>query len=449
MKLFSMDWFLTEKQKELQSLKVEEQKIKNELLEKQLHKEEDPIHSVKPYRRIILTNEVLTIVLTDGSIITKSNATKDDYDKATNAKFEADLFTICSVPQAVEKGSDIKVEIEQKAARNIDLLIGHEDFEVTENSVYVYGEDRQLIKRSVPAILVNRFVEVLNKPDEYQSVRKFWLKCCLNPNAQSAEDLYQFLTYHHFKIDRHGNFYAYRRVVSRSGDNKDLIEFISNTYTKVKAVWKKKPSDYLIWKDEKEDNFILSPHGTGNPLYTFIGNLQSLYLDLPNIQKKNYTSAHTGEEDYKVGEVISMPRNDGDDNNSISCSKGYHAASKKYDYSSFGDTPILVIINPMDVLAVPRGEDGKLRTCRWFFASVLTNEEQHILDNEEFDVTDLGDVFEEKCLENMSEYVKNSFSEEVKRHTFTLSGITSKEVSSIITSLEEMKEVLNKRVVNV
>lgn len=41
-----------------------------------------------------------------------------------------------------------------------------------------------------------------------------------------------------------------------------------------------------------------------------------------------------------------------------------HAASKEYDYSGFGDQDILVIINPMHVLAVPEGEIGKLRTCR-------------------------------------------------------------------------------------
>ena len=36
----------------------------------------------------------------------------------------------------------------------------------------------------------------------------------------------------------------------------------------------------------------------------------------------SYTSAHTGREDYKIGEVISMPRQNGDDNNQVSCSKG-------------------------------------------------------------------------------------------------------------------------------
>jgi hypothetical protein len=132
----------------------------------------------------------------------------------------------------------------------------------------------------------------------------------------------------------------------------------------------------------------------------------------------------------------------------MSCSKGFHAASKAYDYSGFGDTPILVIINPMDVLAVPLGEVGKLRTCRWFFATTLPEDEKYILDDEDFDVADLGDVFEEKCLDNLEAYVKNSFAEEVKRHTFTLSNISSVEVSKITKSLQEMKDVISSRVIN-
>ena len=166
------------------------------------------------------------------------------------------------------------------------------------------------------------------------------------------------------------------------------------------------------------------------------------------MKENRYTSAHTGQEDYRVGNVISMPRNEGDDDNSISCSMGFHAASKEYDYSGFGDQDILVIINPMSVLAVPKGEVGKLRTCRWFFAMTLEKDERYILDEEDFNVLELGDIYNEKCFENIEEYVKNGFTEEVKRHTFTLPTLSSKELSTIINSLEEISNVINNRVVD-
>jgi len=180
--------------------------------------------------------------------------------------------------------------------------------------------------------------------------------------------------------------------------------------------------------------------------YKVIGNLDSLYKDLPTMKENWYTDSHTHSFDYRVGKSVSMPRYMGDDNNEISCSKGFHAASMKYDYSGFGDTPILMIINPMDVLAVPMNEVGKLRTCRWFFAMTLPEDEKYILEDESFDVTDLGDIFEEECMNDLKEYVQTSFAEEVQRHTFDIPQISATELSNVVKSLTKMKELISKRV---
>ena len=108
-----------------------------------------------------------------------------------------------------------------------------------------------------------------------------------------------------------------------------------------------------------------------------------------------------------------------------------------------------MIVNPMDVLAVPVGEVGKLRTCRWFFATTLPEDEKYILDDAEFDVTELGNIFEEKCMANLQDHVTNSFAEEVKRHTYTIPSISTTDISDMIGKLEEMTSVINKRVVKV
>ena len=77
----------------------------------------------------------------------------------------------------------------------------------------------------------------------------------------------------------------------------------------------------------------------------------------------------------------------------------------------------------------------------------LEKDERYILDEEDFNVLELGDIFNEKCFEDIEEHVKNGFTEEVKRHTFTLPTLSSKELSRIINSLEEMSNVINNRVV--
>ena len=193
------------------------------------------------------------------------------------------------------------IDFRQSLFRDKDL----DDFDVREDSVYLKG-----IERSMPQLLVEKFIEVIHNINnstedvipnydsyvDYSSLKKFWLKCCLNPNAQSSEDLYKFLAKHKFKIDRHGNFYAYRRVKSLDNTNKELVEFVSNAYTKVKAVWKKNVDSYVVLENNGEYSFEKVNTGgvhKGNNL----GTLKELYLNLPNYQSNSYTSAHTGEED--------------------------------------------------------------------------------------------------------------------------------------------------------
>ena len=454
--LFSLDWFKSERQVELEKLKNKEQKLKNRLLEQQLMtKEVDPLEVVtfnsKPYNTLRLINNILSVTLRDNTLLTKTNATEEDYYGIKSSFTEEEVISIMICPeQKVERDAFEKEYKKKEALRNgIEFLTRFSMFTVKNDSLYLKGVDR-----SIPQLLAERFLEItdhlyfeeeVERSIEFCSLRKFWLKCCLNPNAQSAEDLYVFLAHHQFKIDGHGNFYAYRRVVSKESTDDELIDFVSNIYNKIKAVWKKNPANYDVHVGVDGVYFMLLADQDNKDI-SYVGNLKDLYLDLPNMASNSYTSAHTGREDYKVGSVISMPRHQGDDNNQMSCSKGFHAASKEYDYSGFGDTPILVIINPMDVLSVPVGEVGKLRTCRWFFAMTLTEDEEHILDDQDFDVTDLGDVFEEACGEDLESYVHNSFTEEVQRHTFTIPQMSNIQINKIVKTLNEMKDEIEKRV---
>lgn len=446
-KFLSLDWFL-----EMLHLKKKEEKIA-----------EEKINNVneKPYSVIKMVNNVITVVLRDGTVLTRVNATDADFDACTAAETIIEVRDIMEgkeVPKPMKKEEEEYKPTKEEVASVIKgyaVLQTIPEFTIEGKAVY-WG----VVRRSLPQQLLEaicRLVENQGTPltmeelkdyEPYQSLKKFWMKCCLNPNAQSAEDLYTFLSNHKFKIDRHGNFYAYRRVVSKSTANKPLAEFVSNTYIKIKAVWKKSPKNFRIVTIPNSDEYKLvdNKFNVTDTEYVCLGDLEFLYKDLPKMTQMTYTSAHTGKEDYRIGEVISMPRHEGDDNNSVSCSKGFHAASKKYDYSGFGDTPILMIINPFDVLSVPRGEVGKLRTCRWFFACVLSEEEKYILDEEAFDVTDLGDTFEEKCMENLSEHIHTICAEEVKRHTFHLPKWEEGEVKRIINSLEEMTAVVKSRV---
>ncbi len=451
MSLFSLSWFKSNKEEPKIEKKENDLSIKLTFKgDEKVDRKELYIAGVdRPYKKVKLVNDVLTVILNDGCVVSKCNSTHEEFLKVRTSATEKELLGFMTSDTGKNEFKKLEQQhaYEQVMFEKVAALINHEDFEIKDNSIYLKGVDR-----SIPELLVTEFARVINEEhtDAYNSLKNFWLKCCLNPNAQSAEDLYKFLSHHQFKIDKHGNFYAYRRVVKiRTDDNTELVEFIANAYNKVKAVWKKRPVDHVVYEINKEyhvTSIVGFAKVTSNFEIKNYGNLKELYLGLDKMVGNRYTDDHTRSYDYRVGQVISMPRHHGNDDNSVSCSKGFHAASKEYDYSGFGDTPILVIINPIDVLAVPLNEEGKLRMCRWFFATTLPEDEQYILDDEEFDVTDLGDIFEEKCMEGLTEYVQNSFAEEVQRHTFNIPKLTAGELSSIVTSLEQMQEVISKRI---
>ena len=457
MSLFSLKWFRSNNQEKLEKLELEKKEKELELLNLQLKE------SKKLYKVLSLVNNNLTVVLQDGSIISKSNATENDVQEIKLATSESEILRIVKDVNIQQEKVTEKLTREdaEMYSKGFELFQYLDDFYTEGNTAYLSGTNR-----SLPELLVKKFIEIitrvdkvfseeslqekLNKDEEYISHKKFFMWCCLNPNAQSAEDLYGFLEKHNMKIDRHGNFYAYRRVKSIGNVNKELVDFISNSYNKVKAIWKKSPKKFRVITIPDSNKYELktADFNVEDTEYICLGDLEYLYLNLPNMKENRYTDAHTGKMDYRVGQIASIPRDEGDDDNTVNCGKGLHICSSEYDYSGFGDVPVLAIVNPMDVLAAPVNEVSKLRTSRWFFAMTLPENEKYILDEEDFNVLELGDIYSEKCFEDIEEHVKNGFTEEVKRHTFTLPTLSSKELSRIINSLEEMSNVINNRVVD-
>ena len=173
---------------------------------------------------------------------------------------------------------------------------------------------------------------------------------------------------------------AYRRVVSKGGDNADYISSISNLYIKVRTVWKYNPDLYLVVKRNEAYKAVKS--GKQKDSDVIVGTLSDLYKDLVNLDTEQFTDDRTGRCDYRIGIENRMHRASGNQSNKYSCSDGFHLASKAYDYSYFGDAAVLCVFNPMDTLAVPQGESGKLRVCAFTILATLDGEEENaILDS--------------------------------------------------------------------
>jgi hypothetical protein len=115
--MFSLNWFKSKKERQLEELRHE---IQVKQLEKELERIDNAppismwqsststawqpqslvpqpayqikIEDVKPYKTVKMVNNVLTVVLNDGSILSKSNATEEDFEDVRCALDEFEII---------------------------------------------------------------------------------------------------------------------------------------------------------------------------------------------------------------------------------------------------------------------------------------------------------------------------------------------------------------------
>lgn len=98
---------------------------------------------------------------------------------------------------------------------------------------------------------------------------------------------------------------------------------------------------------------------------------QGFFIAYRNVDTTNeegvYTDRHSHTFKIKIGEVVTMPRNECDCDSNNECSRGLHLASKNWlNRNYYGTVGLVCLCNPADVVAVPfNSEYGKLRTCAY------------------------------------------------------------------------------------
>jgi hypothetical protein len=495
--MLSLKWFKSAIERTIE--KVVENKIEQAFNE--LDNEEGQVApsytpAKKPYLNIKMVNDTLTIVLNDGNIITKSPANADDFTKAKACTTEACLLNLVGSPEVQSERRKAEAEYEKAKAiqRGAEYLATLDQFEMKNNALYLKG-----INRTLPPLLVEEFLEVVGRHggtdnDEFNALHRFFMWCCLNPRAEVSDKLFNFLKKNSFKITKQGFFVALRNVVTLHGSN-ELVHFVSNAYNKVKAVWKKKPDDYLVFLKDGEYKMVaksifeeLEPcthcdengtvpcsdeydcddewndcddscecpecYGSGT-VYKhceeqygeLIGNLTELYLDLPNRAENRFTDAHTRTFDIRIGRPVNMPMEQCRWNTDDCGAEGLHFTSDEIHYVGCGDTSVLVLINPMKVVGI--GE-SKGRCYEYLPIMTVPREEAtEILHDLDFDTLELDESYAIRELENLAEKAKEGFTAEAKKYDFNLPALSAVEVYTIVRSLDEIKQEISKRIVEI
>jgi hypothetical protein len=524
MGLFSLSWFKSQKQKQLDELQHE---IEVKRLEKTLRylepgESKEPTYystttavvtpvcvpAPKPYSNIKIVNDVLTVVLNDGSIITKSKATPEDFNNARECKTEACLLSLVGSPDILKEKQEAQAAYEKAKAiqKGAEYLAKFDDFEMKDGSLYIKG-----INRSIPPLMVDEFLriiglhsynsmdnvtdreidevnELIQEDEEYQSLKRFFMWCCLNPRAEVADKLYNFLKKNSFRITKQGFFVALHNVVTLHGST-ELVQFISNAYNKVKAVWKKSPADYTVFLENGEYRIVHKdwlfkveectceycdgtgtvpcddyggedscdcPECDGEGMYEHtvkidngeeIGNLTDLYLDLPNRAENRFTDAHTKTFDIRIGRPVNMPMEQCRWNTDDCGAEGLHFTSDEIHYVGCGDTSVLVLINPMKVVGI--GE-SKGRCYEYLPIMTVPREEAtEILHDLDFDTMELDESYAIRELENLGTKAREGFIAEAKKYEFNLPALSAVEVLKIVKNLDEIRQEISKRIVNI
>lgn len=168
----------------------------------------------------------------------------------------------------------------------------------------VYWED--VSKLSMPTELVKAVLDAEFEHDEVRldTYRNFWTLMSLNPDERCRKNLFWFLNKNGLVISRCGFFVAYRNANYHSKD----------------------------------------PDGT-----------------------VVYTDAHSGKTRIRIGEVVTMPREECDTVQEHTCSRGLHLGARSWlKRNYYGSQGLVCLCNPADVVAVPPlDEYGKLRTCAY------------------------------------------------------------------------------------
>ena len=504
-KFLSLEWFKGTAEKAIE--KVIANKLENLIEQDEQNDIPECFAKTKPYLNIKLINDTLTVVLQDGSIISKPDATEEHFINARNASTESELLNIIASQRVYEERQVAEAEMEKAKAlqQGISLLNNLDDFIVEGNTVYLAGTSR-----SLPQLLIEKFVEIaarvdyytgfgdlqkaLNNDEEYLSLKRFFMWCCLNPRAEVANELYRFLNENSFRITKQGFFVALRNVVTLHG-SPELVHFVSNTYNKVKAVWKKNPDEYTVflehgeyklvhddkltkiethttnvcpdclgdggWEDEDgwEDGEWVDCEtcdGKGDvEEYTYdevwpidhgqkIGKLTELYLDLPNREENRFTDDWTKTFDIRIGQVTSMPMDQCNWSTQDCAAAGLHFTADQIHYVGCGDQSVLVLINPMKVVGI-----GQHKGRCYEYLPIMTvprEEATEILHDISFNTLELDEDYAIRELDNLADKAQLGFITEASKYEFNLPTLSSRELKNIVASLDDMKQEITKRV---
>ena len=367
-----------------------------------------------------------------------------------NENSEEEILAVKEIfaPKLTAKEKEIKAEIAE-AERTKSVLEwmqeiernGDEHFEVKGAKLFMKD-----INITIPEFLALEFFDRRESQEDLSSFINFWRLCALNPDARVREDLYKFLKGNDMTVTQFGCFIGYRNANIKEEGNKELNEFVAKQWAKTKK-WKKSPKKRWVVGQEGNYKIVKSEPDV------CIGNLDEMYNKLSEAEGRTvYTDAHSGTTTIIIGEPVTIDRSECDADPNQTCSRGLHIGKSTWlKENYYGNVGLAVLVNPMNVVAVPYDGGIKLRCSEYLPISLIDyDEDGNVIP---FDSTTFEYEYAEHTVEELEKLCTESRFESLKEHEIIQKEIDKDSLKYIYnettTSLDEMNQAIQNKVVKV
>lgn len=306
------------------------------------------------------------------------------------------------------------------------------------------------INITVPEDLVWEFYKRKDSEEDTKAMLNFWRLLALNNDPRCRENTFKFLQKHQLSITPSGYFIGYRNVnIYQEGNNKELNDFVNKMWIKIKG-WKKSPKNYSVVLTEEGYDILLETDVVETLFTKIIGNLDNLYNNPTNDQETIYTDNHTGKFRIKIGEMVSMPKEQCDHSQDNECSRGLHISSSSWTKkNNFGQQGIVCLVNPSDIVSIPYADAGKMRCWRYLPIGLAEYDDNGNIIPIETNTFEYQ--FSEYTEQELQEMINKSDLEELKSHEIVPKEIDIQSLKSMLSgvsiSKEEMNQVIKNKVV--
>ena len=351
-------------------------------------------------KNIIKTNKFLSVTLSDGTVIVSTNVSKELLEAVKNASSDNEIQDIMC-PEIDEEYDAPSDELKSLYDGNIES----DYIEIRGNSAYIPS----ISELTVPQDFVEAILKAEQDGDDetLQSYLNYWTLLSLNPDSRVRDNVFWFIKKWGIKITKNGMLVTYRNAdFKKNGKYElDIVKKVTNDWIKVKGQ-KKSPKKYT-YTDIDSNNLPTvdaklvkcdDPAHSLDWMYSIINDT--------TVDKSTFTDHHSHTFTIKLGEPVSMPREETDSEQERQCSQGLHQGAPGWlKQGYYGDVGLVCLVNPSKIVAIPHADDyGKLRCCEYLPIAIAEYDENgDVIEN----IDETGVDFEDRYLVDYSGKVNN------------------------------------------